>query len=274
VALPGAIAFVIGVIAAALTAGIAALGVLTFREIRKMFIGWGWFLGEVVIPGVKTFFTKTLPNAANQFFSAFPGTLKTLVFQELPKLPGWIKDAAIPGVKTFFTKTLPSEIWGAVQFVILALKLIGGILWGALLGGLKAGLGLFAPVRDFFQGLWNKFKAGYNWFLDKLGIGSPSKLFMQIGAAIPQGLIEGIQGGVSQLEHAMHGLLPREFSVGAAGPIVPTLPSGGGGGVGRGGGVIINNYITGTWDLSNPNHIEQLTSALTGQIRRNLAMGA
>ena len=32
--------------------------------------------------------------------------------------------------------------------------------------------------------------------------------------------------------------------------------------------------ITGTWDLTNPNHIERLTSALTTQIRRNLAMGA
>ena len=44
---------------------------------------------------------------------------------------------------------------------------------------------------------------------------------------------------------------------------------------GRGGlGPNITIQIAGTWDLSNPNHIEELTGALMAQIRRNLAMGA
>ncbi|HAM39880.1 MAG TPA: hypothetical protein DCP69_00705 [Candidatus Omnitrophica bacterium] len=103
------------------------------------------------------------------------------------------------------------------------------------------------------------------------------------------GWLGGLAGGVWSVlgqglirAHQFGGITSTPFQVvGERGPELAALPMGSRvfpAGQTRqmlgGGGVTIINNISGTWDLSNPNHIEQLTSALTGQIRRNLAMGA
>lgn len=274
VALPGAIAFAMGVTAAALTWGIVGLGYVAAQEILKTFVACGMWLKEAAIPGVITFFGETLPGAAAQFFPALPGMIKSLVFTELPKLASWIAEAAIPGIGTFFSSTLPLAAAAAVLSALFLFGSMGTWLWNAILGGLKSGLGAFAPIADFFSGLWDKFNAGYNWFKRKLGISSPSRLFSRIGAAIPQGLIEGIKGGVSQVEQSMHGLLPPEFAIAATSDQSRIGINGGAVAANLGAGATIIINVSGTWDLSNPNHIERLTNAVTIQLRRNLAMGA
>ena len=216
-------------------------------------------------------FTKARIEGVIQVFNSAYSIIKNVVslvdnllhgrwgaaWADLKKIASASLDLLLGMVKTQFGN-LPAIILGAVTKAANAALGLGLKLGLSIVDGIKAG------VIGLATFLWNTFKAAWN-----------------AGAKAANSVLNAASGLINKVDvfHIVPDL-PKN-------PI-PTLAKGGivtktglaevhegeqFSGVGRRGGDIIIN-ITGTWDLSNPNHIEQLTSALTGQIRRNLAMGA
>src|SRR3990170_175713 len=209
---------------------------------------------------------------------AFPAVLQFLEDAQ-PKAQKWF-DTFLLGLDTI--KPVFRYIIDNKVILIAALLAIGAAMifaFGPLttasiaIVGIIMGIGL---IREQWKKTSEMYKKeGGFWHVWATDLASAAQSLASIAA----GPFAGILG---LKKHAFGGITSTPFQiVGERGPELAALPMGSRvfpAGQTRqmlgGGGVTIINNISGTWDLSNPNHIEQLTSALTGQIRRNLAMGA
>ena len=174
------------------------------------------------------------------------------------------------GVKDLFNATwklIKSDIKTALDGAWGLIKGLGPLMWAAALGAfslLKEGfrLGMNGVIKAFVSGLnaiikkWNDFslttpavKIAGETIIPSIHANTPDLPLIPIPQLAEGGVVA--RSGLAMVHKG------EAFS-----------------GVGRGFAPNITINITGTWDLTNPNHIERLTSALTAQIRRNLAMGA
>lgn len=126
--------------------------------------------------------------------------------------------ASLEGVMTFFQE-LPGKIMDFIGNAIDWLVDVGKDVISGFINGIKSMAG---AVVDAIK----------NFVLDRIpgfvknffGISSPSKMFMEFGAALSAGLAMGITGGAGDVERAMNGLL-----------MSPSLPGFGAFGVSGGG---------------------------------------
>ena len=103
-----------------------------------------------------------------------------------------------------------------------------------IMQGLVDGItGRLAAVRDSITGAADQ---AVSWFKEKLGIQSPSRVFMQLGGYVSEGAAAGISGGAGMVRNAALAM--------AAGSVVAMSPAlaapsmvGGGAGAGAGGGI-------------------------------------
>lgn len=86
------------------------------------------------------------------------------------------------------------EIWSGVGEKF---KSVWGELWKGLLNGLKDG---WNNIYNLFKNLIDSL---INWFKDKFGIHSPSKLFAGFGKNIMQGLIDGISNMFGKIQSTL-----------------------------------------------------------------------
>ncbi|MCD8372953.1 MAG: hypothetical protein LUD27_06615, partial [Clostridia bacterium] len=91
-------------------------------------------------------------------------------------------------IKTFFS--------GGVDL----LKDIGKNIMQGLVDGIK---GMFDTVKEAVTSVGNKVK---NWFCDLFGINSPSKVFMEYGQYMDEGLANGIDSYAGEVEEATEGM--------------------------------------------------------------------
>ncbi len=110
------------------------------------------------------------------------------------------------------------------RFITAGAELIRGVATG-----ITSGLG---AVRD---AVLNAGSAAVGWFKEKLGIHSPSRVFMALGQNIPEGAALGIQRGSSLLRGAALAMatVPLTAAAGMGGG--PLMASGAGGGASVGG---------------------------------------
>ena len=124
-------------------------------------------------------------------------------------------------------------------------------------GKIKSAVGnldktLYGAGADLLRGLWNGMKSISGWLKDKvysffqdllpgwakkaLGIGSPSKVFAEIGRNVAAGMVVGLDAGNRMVADATQ----RLVGVGAgSGQLALSLAGGGGGGSSAGGSVVI-----------------------------------
>jgi hypothetical protein len=155
---------------------------------------------------------------------------------------------SLEGVVTWFQE-LPGKILDFVRDAVTWLVDTGKNLIQGFIDGIKSMASkVLKAITDF---VLDKIPG---FVKDFFGIGSPSKMFMEFGAALTEGLAMGITGGAGDVNRAINGLL-RE----------PSMPGFGGLGVGAGGGLtqVFNAPVAGDMGL----FAEQMARANARELR-------
>ena len=174
----------------------------------------GTWLAQTIWGGISTFFTQTLPG----FFTA---TVKGAIQTAWDALPEWMQERGKDlgrWVGQGFTAT---KTW----LVERAMEIGGWFVeaWNSLVDTFQ-GLG-----KSIVQGIWAGMNSMRQWIWDRvrefidsvrramegaLGIGSPSKVTMEMGRSMAQGLVMGMQSGIRQTGIARHITQPLELQFG------------------------------------------------------------
>lgn len=165
-----------------------------FMEPGKMFIQWLW-------KGIKT----KAPELASNLLAwakSLPGKIKAGIGSLVSIAANWIAGMA---------NTVKAKMSSLASSVVGWAKKIPQ--------KIKNGLGSLASVgKNFIAGLWNGIKAKFDSVVGKvkalaaklpkavkkvLGIASPSKVMMEIGGFVTEGLAEGIEGKLKLAKNAV-----------------------------------------------------------------------
>lgn len=107
---------------------------------------------------------------------------------------------AFAGVMSYFGVEMPAKFTD-----------FGGMLLDGMVNGITAGLG---RVKDAITGAG---ESTINWFKEKLGIHSPSRVFSQLGGYTMDGLTQGLAGGEGGALKQLGGTAKRLAAAGAIG---------------------------------------------------------
>ena len=151
--------------------------------------------------------------------SALPSLIAVLV-QQMPMIVTTLARALISAGGQFLSagKQLISQLSSGISSAFSSL--IGKVkgLAGRIPQAIKSGVGSLASIgRNLIQGLWGGISSAFNSVISKvkamaarlpaavkkvLGIASPSKVFMELGQWIPEGLALGIEKNLNPVEDA------------------------------------------------------------------------
>jgi len=178
-------------------AGAAILLIKYWEPIKGFFKG----VGEA-ISGV---FTGMWTRIKEAFSGGIAGVSKLI----LDWSPLGLFYKAFAGVFNWFGAELPANFSD-----------FGKLLMDGLIGGIT---NMAASVRDSIVGVG---ESVVGWFRDKLGINSPSRVFADLGAGIPEGTAQGITGSQGLVKKAALGMATAT-AVTLAPPAfaVPEIPS-------------------------------------------------
>lgn len=165
-----------------------------FMEPGKMFMRWLW-------NGIKSK-TATVATNVSTFAKSLPGKIKAGIGSLVSIAANWIAGMA---------NTVKAKMSSLASSVVGWAKKIPQ--------KIKNGLGSLASVgKNFIAGLWNGIKAKFDSVVGKvkalaaklpkavkkvLGIASPSKVMMEIGGFVTEGLAEGIEGKLKLAKNAV-----------------------------------------------------------------------
>jgi hypothetical protein len=113
------------------------------------------------------------------------------------------------------------ELWHELDF-----KMLGQYLWQGIVEGIAEG------IPKVLESVSNLGKLAWDTFKDKLGIHSPSRVFLQLGAQIPAGAAAGVHMGAPKARRAVADMIrpeplaPARFRVANAAAPSPTLSAG------------------------------------------------
>lgn len=152
----------------------------------------------------------------SEFFSGLwdkiAAVFKTALEAILAFMTGWWGNItakftdALDGIK--------SIVANAGTQLIDAFKNIGSQIMDGLIGGIKAKTG---ALKDSVTGMGSN---AVGWFKDKLGIHSPSRVFMDLGGFVSEGAARGIQGKQRLLERAAQAMTATVLAAGGLSPAV------------------------------------------------------
>jgi TP901 family phage tail tape measure protein len=183
---------VIGVVAA-VVAGLLLLGVAAYAIYANWGAIAGWFAG--LWGSVKASFAGGVGAITAALINFSP---MGLLYAAFAKLMGWL------GVQ------IPADLATAGRNMILGL--IGGI------------TGMLASLKSTIV---NAASSAATWFKEKLGIHSPSRVFMAFGGHLMTGLANGIDGGADAPVRRIDGLSRRLTAAMALGAAMPAVASAG-----------------------------------------------
>lgn len=159
-----------------------------WNGLKAFFVGlWNGIvaIGKGIWTGLKVYFT-TLWNTVRAVFTSVWNGLKSFLTGIWNGIVAGAK-AVWGGLVTFFY-TIPKKILGVFKGAGKWLLNIGKDLLR----------GLWAGVQGAAGWIWDKFKSFFGkllpgWVKKMLGIGSPSKVFADLGQWLPAGMAEGIE---------------------------------------------------------------------------------
>ncbi|MFS4437840.1 phage tail tape measure protein [Paracoccaceae bacterium GXU_MW_L88] len=167
---------------------------------------------------VATFFSSMWSGIRANAEGAWNGLRELLRFTPLGVImPQW------QGVTTFFTtvwdsiKLVNATGWEGVKEIVSGwpafMREIGTQMLQGLMSGIKS---KFGAVKEAIGGVGDGAK---NWLKNRLGIRSPSRVFMALGGHISEGLAVGIQRREGLATARMEGLRRKLIGAGAAGGV-------------------------------------------------------
>lgn len=217
---------------AAVVAVIAFAGYMIWKhwdKIKAAFWSGIAFLGQAWAK-IKAFFTS---GVGGVIASTLPMIgIPLLIFRHWGVISGWF--ARLWGrVKAIFAMS-PGQIWQAFKTGFMA-----GLAWfhnlhvkfaqmGAnLISGLIRGfVGKIGALKSTIEGVAT---STGKWFAKKLGIHSPSRVFMGLGGFLTEGLAIGVDRGSAEPVRRMESVASRMAAAIAAGTAVPAMAAAGAG---------------------------------------------
>jgi hypothetical protein len=222
---------------AATQAALAAVGALAVKVTLGAVPALTTFARQLVfttVPAVysfaRTLVTTTLPALARMAWAmvlqtgpAMLNFARALLFTGIPALLRYATAAwtAARGVAAAAAPIIlaVAAMWGLYKIVELLYVVWKEIDWKdlgrSILTGIGAGIDnakawLFDKVGSIADGIKKRFAS-------LLGISSPSKVFADLGVAIPQGLVVGIKKGTPGVQGAVDGMMPDAKTPGGGG---------------------------------------------------------
>jgi len=197
-------------------------------ELPDDFSGFGGKVIDSFTSGITGVFDGAWQSVTGLFESAWQG-LGNIASDGIAGISQQIADfsplalfrRAFTGVMDWFDTELPEDF-----------KAAGRAMMDGLVGGIT---NMASRVRESIVGVGDSV---VGWFRDKLGINSPSRVFMALGSGIPEGAAQGITGSQGLVKKAALGmatatavtLAPPAFAV----PDVPSAFMQSGNGAGSG----------------------------------------
>jgi hypothetical protein len=189
---------------------------------------WGFGVALGIAVGAATLLLSPLIAIGLALYNMGRGLMRIWDgFGELYDLAMALAPRMWEGLKTSIATII--KLWGDVDWRAMGVSLIQGLVGGLTGEGL---LSLKRAVEDLAD-------SGLAAFQKKLGIASPSKVFAELGLAIPEGVTQGVKAGTPEAQHAI-------LAIGKP-PSIPAAPSSApasrdaasGGGKSRGGGTVV-----------------------------------
>lgn len=206
---------------------------------------------NIVVPaiqflaGVLVFLAERAALMASKIAEAWEW-IKGVIPDAVSNISGWLDRLGQ------YFRDLPGNVLRAVGNLGSLLVNAGGDILTGLWNGIQ---GMGGWLRDRLFGFFNSLVP--DWARDALGIGSPSKVFAEIGKWVPEGMAQGIEGNAQVVQTAVTGMAGVTVPVGA--------PATGSGQMGGPGGVAV------TFDGNTSDAVATMVMALVRQGKIQLA---
>lgn len=169
-------------------------------------------VGKNVWNWISNFFTVSIPNAINtaiNFFSQLPTKIGTFLSNSITKMSQFVRDLGSKGLEA--AKNLISNITSGLSGLPSKMFEIGKNIIQGMINGVK---NMASKVVDSVKGVVNNAISGAKKLL---GIHSPSRVFMEIGAYTSEGMAIGIEQNEDMVQKASENMvntaIPDEIKV-------------------------------------------------------------
>ena len=169
-------------------------------------------VGKNVWNWISNFFTVSIPNAINtaiNFFSQLPTKIGTFLSNSITKMSQFVRDLGSKGLEA--AKNLISNITSGLSGLPSKMFEIGKNIIQGMINGVK---NMASKVVDSVKGVVNNAISGAKKLL---GIKSPSRVFMEIGAYTSEGMALGIEQNEDMVQKASESMvnttIPDEIKV-------------------------------------------------------------
>jgi len=209
-----AIAKIIGVVAVSLVAATAGMVAVTAAQ-----WAWNaamlanpitWVVGGVIAAGIAIFTLWSHWDSVTQWVQTTWRAAVDFIGSTFDSVVGWFRDAGID-IGTAISEWRPlqiiTEMWDSVTSYLSSLPdrmfEAGAAIIGGLIKGVKSKAG---ALKDSVVSVGDN---TIGWFKRKLRMNSPSRVFMDIGKGITEGLSIGVTQGENGPTNAMQGISKR-----------------------------------------------------------------
>lgn len=169
-------------------------------------------VGKNVWTWISNFFTVSIPNAINtaiNFFSQLPTKIGTFLSNSITKMSQFVRDLGSKGLEA--AKNLISNITSGLSGLPSKMFEIGKNIIQGMINGVK---NMASKVVDSVKGVVDNAISGAKKLL---GIKSPSRVFMEIGAYTSEGMALGIEQNEDMVQKASENMvntaIPDEIKV-------------------------------------------------------------
>lgn len=169
-------------------------------------------VGKNVWNWISNFFTVSIPNAINtaiNFFSQLPTKIGTFLSNSITKMSQFVRDLGSKGLEA--AKNLISNITSGLSGLPSKMFEIGKNIIQGMINGVK---NMASKVVDSVKGVVDNAISGAKKLL---GIKSPSRVFMEIGAYTSEGMALGIEQNEDMVQKASENMvntaIPDEIKV-------------------------------------------------------------
>lgn len=169
-------------------------------------------VGKNVWNWISNFFTVSIPNAINtaiNFFSQLPTKIGTFLSNSITKMSQFVRDLGSKGLEA--AKNLISNITSGLSGLPSKMFEIGKNIIQGMINGVK---NMASKVVDSVKGVVDNAISGAKKLL---GIKSPSRVFMEIGAYTSEGMALGIEQNEDIVQKASESMvnatIPDEIKV-------------------------------------------------------------
>lgn len=169
-------------------------------------------VGKNVWNWISNFFTVSIPNAINtaiNFFSQLPTKIGTFLSNSITKMSQFVRDLGSKGLEA--AKNLISNITSGLSGLPSKMFEIGKNIIQGMINGVK---NMASKVVDSVKGVVDNAISGAKKLL---GIKSPSRVFMEIGAYTSEGMALGIEQNEDMVQKASESMvnatIPDEIKV-------------------------------------------------------------